>query len=127
MEETDSFIRAYHAFRDSIDLSSAGILPDLDNLVWYMMMGVPHVPADEESSDTAPMDAIEQRVTILKAVFAEVNKKQTREFVEQGLEIYDEAGKRAKRFLEDEKNGQYSSRRSRKKDQGDGHETGEKA
>lgn len=127
MKETDSFIKAYHEFRDAIDLSGAGILPDLDNLVWYMMMGVPHVPADEESSDTASMDAIEQRVTILKAVFAEVNKEQSGEFIDQGLEIYDEAGKRAKRLLEEEKNGQYSSRRLQKKGQGDFQETGEKA
>ena len=127
MKETDSFIKAYHEFRDSIDLSRAGILPDLDNLVWYMMMGVPHVPADEESSESAPMDAIEQRVTILKAVFAEVNKKQSREFVEQGLEIYDEAGKRAKKLLEEEKNGQHFSRQSRNRGLGNGKKTEEKS
>jgi hypothetical protein len=127
MKENDNFIKAYHEFRDSIDLSRAGILPDLENLVWYMMMGVPHVPADEESSDTAPMVAVEQRVTILKAVFAEVNKNQPREFVDQGLDIYDEAGKRAKKLLEEEKNGQHFSRQSRNRGQGNGKETGEKA
>ena len=127
MKETDNFIKAYHEFRDSIDLSRSGILPDLDNLVWYMMMGVPNVPADEDSSDTAPMEAIEQRVTILKAVFAEVNKNQSREFVEQGLEIYDEAGKRAKKLLEEEKNGQHFSRRSQNKGQGKVIKTKEKS
>lgn len=115
MKETDSFIKAYHEFRDSIDLDKAGILPDLDNLVWYMMMGVPRVPADEDPSDTAPVEGIAQRVTILKAVFAEVNKKQPKEFVERGLRIYDEAAKRAKRLLEEDKPGERLSRQTQNK------------
>jgi hypothetical protein len=106
MKETDSFIKAYHEFRDTVDLDSAGIVPDLDNVVWYMMMGVPHVPADDETSDNATEQAVEQRVTILKAVFAEVNRKQPGEFVEQGLKIYDEAGKRVRKMLEDEHHAQ---------------------
>ena len=129
MKETDSFIKAYHEFRDSIDLSRSGILPDLDNLVWYMMMGVPNVPADEDSSDTAPMEAIEQRVTILKAVFAEANKKQSKEFVEQGLMIYDEAGKKTKKLLEEERTsqGQHLSRHSQNKGLGKGLKAKEKS
>lgn len=100
MKEIDSFIKAYHEFRDAIDLSKAGILPDLDNLVWYLMMGVPRVPADEDPSETAPMEAIDQRVMILKAVFAEANRKQPGEFIAKGLIIYDRAAKRAKHLLQ---------------------------
>ena len=100
MKETDSFIKAYHEFRDAIDLNKAGILPDLDNLVWYLMMGVPRVPADEDPSENAPMEAIDQRVMILKAVFAEANRKQPGEFIGKGLAIYDRAAKRARQLLE---------------------------
>jgi len=102
MKETDSFIKAYHEFRDAIDLSKAGILPDLSNLVWYLMMGVPRVPADDDPSETAPMEAIDQRVTILKAVFAEANRKGPREFIDKGLSIYDQAAQRARQLLQEE-------------------------
>lgn len=100
MKETDRFIQAYHEFRDAIDLTKAGMLPDLDNLVWYLVMGVPRVPADEDPSETAAMEAIDQRVMILKAVFAEANRKQPGEFIGRGLSIYDRAAKRARRLLE---------------------------
>jgi hypothetical protein len=66
MKETDGFIKAYHDFKESVDFTKAGIMPDLDNLVWFMLTGVPYVPADEDPSDDAAMTAIEQRVTILK-------------------------------------------------------------
>ena len=39
MKKKGDFIKAYHDFRDSIDFSKSGILPDLENLVWYMLMG----------------------------------------------------------------------------------------
>ena len=104
MKETDSFIKAYHEFRDAIDLSKAGILPDLDNLVWYLMMGVPRVPADEDPSETAPIEAIDQRVTILKAVFAEANRKGPREFIDKGLSIYDQAANRVRQLLREQEN-----------------------
>ena len=64
-------------------------------------MGIPRVPADEESSGEAPMVAIDQRVTILKAVFVEVNKNQTDDFINQGLDRYDEACKTAKTLLQE--------------------------
>jgi hypothetical protein len=101
MKETDGFIKAYHDFKESVDFTKAGIMPDLDNLVWFMLTGVPYVPADEDPSDDAAMTAIEQRVTILKAVFVEVNKGQTEDFIDQGLEIYDEAAKMAKVMLQE--------------------------
>lgn len=101
MKETDGFIKAYHDFKESVDFTKAGILPDLDNLVWFMLTGVPYVPADEDPSDDAAMIAIEQRVTILKAVFVEVNKGQAEDFIDQGLEIYDEAAKMAKIMLQE--------------------------
>ena len=96
MKDKGDFIKAYHEFRDSIDFSKSGILPDLDNLVWYMLMGVPRVPADEDPEAFSSSEAIEQRINILKATFVEVNRDQTDEFLNQGLGIYDRAGKRAK-------------------------------
>lgn len=95
----DAFVKAYHDFRNSVDLTKRGVLPDLDKVVWYMLMGVPRVPADEDPSEDAPFTAIEQRVTILKAVFVEVNRHETETFLDEGLQRYDEASKLAKSML----------------------------
>jgi len=102
MKDKGDFIKAYYDFRDSVDFSKSGILPDLDNLVWYMLMGVPRVPADENPEAFTSSEAIEQRINILKATFVEVNRNQTDEFLNQGLGIYDQAGKRAKILLKEE-------------------------
>jgi len=95
----DPFIRAYHDFRDSVDFTRSGLLPDVDNLVWYLVMGVPRVPADEDPEHNAPIVAVEQRITILKAVFVEANRHETEAFLDEGLDRYDEAGKTAKTLL----------------------------
>ena len=99
MNDKEAYIKAYHEFKESIDFTKNGFVPDLDNLVWYMLMGVPHVPADDDQSDDAQMEAIDQRVNILKAVFVELNRNQTDDFINQGLITYDQAGKRAKMLL----------------------------
>jgi hypothetical protein len=101
MKYTDAFIRAYHDFKKTVDLSKSGILPELDDLVWCMLMGVPKVPADEESSEEAQVTAIEQRVAILKAVFVEANRNQSEDFIDRGLLVYDKAGKAAKILLKE--------------------------
>ena len=100
MNGTEGFLRAYHDFRDSVDFTRGGILPDLDNLVWCMLMGIPRVPADEDVSSGALMRAIDQRVAILKVVFVEVNRSQPDDFLDQGLAKYDKAGKIAKKLLD---------------------------
>jgi hypothetical protein len=64
-------------------------------------MGVPPVPADQESAEDAPAQAIEQRVSILKAVFVEANRNQNEEFIDEGLRRYDQAGKMAKALLKE--------------------------
>jgi hypothetical protein len=97
----DPFVRAYHEFRNSIDLTKRGALPDMDNLVWYLLMGVPRVPADEDMALNAPFLAIEQRVTILKAVFVEANRHESESFLDQGLGRYDQAGRMAKSLLQE--------------------------
>ena len=102
MKKKGDFIKAYHDFRDSIDFSKSGILPDLENLVWYMLMGVPQVPADEDPESFSPSEAIDQRINILKATFVEVNRDQPDEFLNQGLIIYDQAAKKAKVLTEEE-------------------------
>lgn len=101
MKQTDAFIRAYHDFKKTVDLTKSGILPELDDLVWCMLMGVPKVPADEESSEEAQITAIEQRVAILKAVFVEANRNQSEDFIDRGLLIYDQAGKMARILLKE--------------------------
>ncbi|MCJ7596153.1 MAG: hypothetical protein MUO52_15415 [Desulfobacterales bacterium] len=101
MKENDNFIKAYHDFKETVDLTKGGILPDLDNLVWYMLMGVPHVPADEDASEDAAMKALDQRIIILKAVFVEANKAQADDFLDQGLTRYDQAGQLAKILLKE--------------------------
>jgi len=101
VDDKDRFIKAYHEFRNSVDLNKSGILPDFENLVWYILMGVPPVPADQESAEDAPAQAIEQRVSILKAVFVEANRNQNEEFIDEGLRRYDQAGKMAKALLKE--------------------------
>jgi hypothetical protein len=101
VDEKDSFIKAYHEFRNSVDLTKSGVLPELENLVWYILMGVPPVPADQNSADDAPAQAIDQRVSIFKAVFVEANGNQDDEFIDEGLRRYDEAGKKAKALLKE--------------------------
>ena len=96
MKEDDNFIKSYHDFKKAVDLTKGGVLPDLDNLVWYMLMGVPHVPADEDASENSAMKAVYQRMIILKAVFVDSNKDQADDFLDQGLRRYDWAGQMAK-------------------------------
>ena len=102
MKKKGDFIKAYHDFRDSIDFSKSGILPDLENLVWYMLMGVPHVPADEDPESFSSSEAIDQRINILKAAFVEVNRDQPDDFLNQGLIIYDQAAKKAKVLIQED-------------------------
>jgi len=99
MKDADSFINAYYDFKKSIDFTKKGVLPQLDNLVGFMLIGIPPVPADSDSSQHAPITAIDQRVIILKVVFVEVNKDQPDDFIDQGLMTYDRAGKVAKVLL----------------------------
>jgi len=101
VREDDSFINAYYEFKKTVDLNKGGILPDLDNLVWYMLMGVPRVPADEAGSEDAALEAIDQRIIILKAVFVESNSDQEDDFLDQGLKRYDQAGQLAKILLKE--------------------------
>ena len=101
MKENPNFIRAYHDFRKSVDFNTTGILPDMDNLVWCMLMGIPQVPADGGNSPEAVVKAIDQRVAILKAVFVEVNGQQTDDFLDQGMVRYDQASKMAKKLLKE--------------------------
>jgi hypothetical protein len=101
MSDTQGFIDAYNAFRESVDFTRSGIMPELDNLVWCLLVGIPGVPADEEDAPDAPFTAIDQRVAILKAVFVEVNRDQEDFFIDQGLLRYDKAGRTAKRLLEE--------------------------
>jgi hypothetical protein len=97
----DPFVKAYHEFRDSIDLTKSGVLPDMDNLVWYLLMGIPRVPADEDTAQNSPYLAIEQRVIILKAVFVEANRHERESFLDQGLGRYDQAGRMARDLLQE--------------------------
>lgn len=97
----DPFVRAYRDFRESVDLTKSGVLPDIDNLVWYLLMGVPRVPADEEQAPEAPSLAIDQRVMILKAVFIEANRHKDERFLDEGLQRYDQASRMAKSLLQE--------------------------
>jgi hypothetical protein len=101
MSEKDAFIEAYHKFRDSIDLNGSGFVPDLEEVAWCMLMGVPRVPADDDPAEEAQEIAIDQRVAILKAVFVEVNRERPKEFLDRGMKIYDEAGRKTKTMLKD--------------------------
>ena len=97
-EETE-YLRSYRDFRESVDFTKGGFLPDLDNLVWYLLVGVPPVPADKDHSEEGQMVAVDQRLNILKAVFVELNRNMPDPFLDQGLKIYDEAGKSARNML----------------------------
>ena len=99
--EEDGFIEAYNHFRDAVDLEAEGMLPELDHVVWYMLMGIPEVPADRDASPEGPVRAIEQRAAILKAVFVEVNGGRPDTFLDAGLSLYDQAVAKAKRLLEE--------------------------
>lgn len=99
MKDNDDFIKAYHDFKESIDFTKGGILPEKDDLIWCILMGIPSVPADDDPSEEGPMIAVDQRISILKAVFVEVNKDQPEDFINQGLLRYDESGQIAKQML----------------------------
>ena len=101
MKTEDGFLKAYHDFRETIDLSRSGGLPDLDTLIGYLLMGVPRVPADSDLSQSAQLEAVDQRIAILKAVFVETNRNESEGFLDQGLLRYDEAGRIAKDLLKD--------------------------
>ena len=115
-DNKDDFIEAYYNFKDSVDFTKDGFLPEVDNLVWYMLMGIPSVPADDDTSESGPLLAIDQRIAILKAVFVEVNKDRTEDFLDKGLSIYDQAGKMAKDLLKESDHIAYS--RKKQSDQG---------
>ena len=86
------------------DVNSCGSLQGstrLDDLTYYILMGIPPVPADDDHSEQAPLEAIDQRVSILKAVFVEVNRDQPEEFLNMGLIRYDQASKMAKLMLKE--------------------------
>lgn len=102
MRDTKDFIKAYHDFRGSVDFDKSGIKPDVDSVVWSLLMGIPHVPADKDQVEDAQMAAIDQRVSILKAVFVEVNRDQVDEFINDGLKLYDLAGRTAKSLLQED-------------------------
>jgi len=101
MKTSDPFIDAYYDFKDSIDFSKKGILPDTDNMVSFLLMGLPRVPADDRTDPAAYIEAIDQRVTILKAVFLDLNHDASEAFVDKGLKIYDKAGEKAKMLLKE--------------------------
>lgn len=95
----DEFLEAYRKFRESVDFSKTGRLPDPEHLVWYLLMPCPSVPADEEPGPEAALLAVDQRLAILKAVFVEVNRREPDAFLDRGLAIYDEAAALAKALL----------------------------
>ena len=68
-------------------------------MIGYLLMGIPRVPADNDTSDESALEAVDQRISILKAVFAELNQNATEDFLDQGLSIYDEAAKETKKLL----------------------------
>jgi hypothetical protein len=100
-QSSSDFLKSYHEFKNSIDFDQSGFMPDLENLVWCLLMGVPEVPADKDSSPDSALVAIDQRAIILKAVFVEVNKNQPEDFLDKGLFKYDEAKRLAKKMLAD--------------------------
>lgn len=104
MRVKDPFIKAYHDFKESVDFSKSGILPDLENMIGYLLMGIPRVPADDHPSDDSSLEAVDQRVSILKAVFTEVNRDAPENFLDLGLRIYDQAAERTKRLLRESSN-----------------------
>ena len=99
MKQQKDYLQAYHDFKESVDFTKGGFLPDLNNLVWYLFAGVPPVPADEDHSEKGQIIALDQRLNILKAVFVELNRSMSDNFLDQGLKIYDQAGRSAKAML----------------------------
>ncbi len=99
VKQQKDYLQAYHDFKESVDFTKGGFLPDLDNLVWYLLAGVPPVPADEDHSEKGQIIALDQRLNILKAVFVELNKSMSDDFLDQGLKIYDQAGRSTKNML----------------------------
>ena len=99
--DQDSFIAAYWKFRETVELDKTAGLPDLNHLVWCLLAGMPDVPADEEDGPDAPFKAVDQRVAILKAVFVEVHKEQDDTFLDEALNIYDEAARLAKLLIKE--------------------------
>jgi len=82
-----------------VDFTKSGFLPDIDNLIWYLIVGIPPVPADAEDSEEGKLSALDQRLNILKAVFVELNRNMPDRFLDQGLRIYDRAGKSARDMI----------------------------
>ncbi len=101
LKEKKDYLQAYYDFKETVDFTQGGFLPDLDNLVWYLLVGVPPVPADEDPSETAHMAAVDQRVNILKAIFVELNRSMPDPFLDEGLGIYDQAVKAVRAMLEE--------------------------
>jgi len=101
LRDSDDFIKAYHDFKRQLDLTKGGILPEVDDLLCYMLMGIPNVPADDDPSTDGTMIAVDQRVSILKALFVEANRAQSEDFLDEGLRRYDRASEMAKIFLEE--------------------------
>jgi hypothetical protein len=101
MKKSDPFLDAYYEFRETVDFSRNRILPDRDNMVSYLLMGVPRVPAEVKNDSESLLEAIDQRVIILKAVFAELNNDAEEDFLDEGLKIYDTAAERAKTLLKE--------------------------
>ncbi len=99
MGNYEDFIEAYQRFRRQVDLRETDQLPDLDRLIYTLIIGIPDVPADHEKGEDSILDAIDQRVAILKAVFVEANKAKEDEFLDQGLLIYDKACQMAKEII----------------------------
>jgi hypothetical protein len=99
VKQKKDYLQAYRDFKESVDFKKGGFLPDLDNLVWYLLAGIPSVPADEDHSEKGQIVALDQRLNILKAVFVELNRSMPDDFLDQGLKIYDQAGKTAKTML----------------------------
>lgn len=99
MKPEKEYIQAYRDFKESVDFTKGGFLPDPENLVWYLLIGIPPVPADEDHSEKGEMVALDQRLNILKAVFVELNRDMPDDFLDQGLEIYDQAARSARAML----------------------------
>ncbi|MCF8144768.1 MAG: hypothetical protein K9N21_12700 [Deltaproteobacteria bacterium] len=99
IRQDGGYLKAYYEFRESVDFAQGGFLPDLDNLVWYLLVGVPPVPADGDDSEEGKLAALDQRLNILKAVFVELNRNMPDPFLDQGLGIYDTAGKNAREMI----------------------------
>lgn len=106
LKEKENYLQAYYDFKESVDFTQGGFLPDLDNLVWYLLVGVPPVPADEDPSEMGQMAAVDQRVNILKAVFVELNRNMSDQFLDEGLGIYDRAVKSVRTMLEENGDGE---------------------